>query len=196
MPRPPPPPIRVQAFLSSPGTITIIANEENRRAKSAALRIGHDLNAYHRIDTTVLYSSEGTGELETQALSTGNLLYIGKPDDLFVMKTLSRNETPARLVGNGMISFEGNLVTGEGICRFLSSTWLYLLLRRPSALMFLHPHPEDASRLLMFMLAEDDDGLERILRLFPLRTGVPVPAWIVITKDSDQLGAAGILGAG
>ncbi|KAH9925275.1 uncharacterized protein B0H18DRAFT_1170833 [Fomitopsis serialis] len=37
---------------------------------------------------------------------------------------------------------------------------------------------------------------ERSLRLFPIRTGVPIPDWVVITEHADNMGAGGIEGAG
>jgi hypothetical protein len=48
----------------------------------------------------------------------------------------------------------------------------------------------------MFMSATSPDGFDRIMRLFPLRTGVSVPEWIVVGRDADTKGAGGILGAG
>jgi len=65
-----------------------------------------------------------------------------------------------------------------------------------SATILTHPHPTNVEGIVVFMLAEDPNSLERVLRLFPVRTGVPVPAWLVLTKESDQLAAAGIVGAG
>jgi hypothetical protein len=42
----------------------------------------------------------------------------------------------------------------------------------------------------------DDSGLEKVLRLFPIRTGVTVPDWVVIGPQADAMGAAGVVGAG
>ena len=60
----------------------------------------------------------------------------------------------------------------------------------------MHEHPTSATSLAMFVSATSPDGLDRIMRLFPLRTGVPVPEWIVVGPDADTKGAGGILGAG
>ncbi|CAG8719794.1 5679_t:CDS:2 [Acaulospora colombiana] len=46
------------------------------------------------------------------------------------------------------------------------------------------------------MAFTDEDGLERIFRLFPLRTGIMIPEWIVTGPKADLLGAGGLLGAG
>jgi hypothetical protein len=49
---------------------------------------------------------------------------------------------------------------------------------------------------MLFMISSDMLGLERLARLFPIRTGVTVPSWVVLNGDSDHIGAAGIRGAG
>lgn len=49
---------------------------------------------------------------------------------------------------------------------------------------------------MLFILYNDDSALERAVRLFPFRTGVAVPDWIVVGPMMDELGAAGIEGAG
>lgn len=46
------------------------------------------------------------------------------------------------------------------------------------------------------MLSTDDSGLERVARLFPIRTGVTVPDWLIIDSHSDTLGAGAVAGAG
>ena len=45
----------------------------------------------------------------------------------------------------------------------------------------------------------DDAGLkalERSFRFLPLRTGVPAPDWLIVDEKADQIGMAGLLGAG
>ena len=49
---------------------------------------------------------------------------------------------------------------------------------------------------MLFMISSDVSGLERLARLFPIRTGITVPSWLVLSGDSDHIGAAGISGAG
>lgn len=49
---------------------------------------------------------------------------------------------------------------------------------------------------MLFMISPDRPGFERLARLFPIRTGVSVPSWVVLDADSDYIGAAGINGAG
>lgn len=49
---------------------------------------------------------------------------------------------------------------------------------------------------MLFIIATDAFGLERAMRLFPFRTGVTVPDWIVVGDAADAIGAAGVVGAG
>lgn len=71
------------------------------------------------------------------------------------------------------------------------------LLSEPSmATLFLHPHPVEANSLVLFLHGADPDGLERGLRLFPIRTGVTVPDWMVIGALADVQGSGGVEGAG
>jgi hypothetical protein len=46
------------------------------------------------------------------------------------------------------------------------------------------------------MTGTDEAGLERILRILPFRTGLPVPEWIITSGETDTKGAGGLLGAG
>jgi len=49
---------------------------------------------------------------------------------------------------------------------------------------------------MLFMLANNASGMERLARLFPIRTGVSLPDWLVVTENTDIFGAAGLRGAG
>lgn len=62
-------------------------------------------------------------------------------------------------------------------------------------IMSLLPHPVN-SYANMLWIKGDMPALEIARRLFPIRTGVPVPDWIVIESRMDRIGAAGISAAG
>ena len=65
------------------------------------------------------------------------------------------------------------------------------------AVIFSHPHPTGTGgSLAVFILYNDISGLERTLRLFPFRTGVAVPDWLVVSEKMDNFGAGGIEAAG
>ena len=46
------------------------------------------------------------------------------------------------------------------------------------------------------MRSTDGAGLERVARLLPIRTGIPVPDWIIVGPLADTRGAGGVLSAG
>jgi hypothetical protein len=49
---------------------------------------------------------------------------------------------------------------------------------------------------MLFIIAHEQSGLERTMRLFPTRTGLALADWIVIGKQADEIGASGIQKAG
>ena len=49
---------------------------------------------------------------------------------------------------------------------------------------------------MLFIVYNNKDGLERASRLFPIRTGVAVPDWIIVGDKMDKFGAGGVKGAG
>lgn len=69
--------------------------------------------------------------------------------------------------------------------------------------MFLRSHPILVGGKIVFLQSTDDSkadgddsGLEKVLRLFPIRTGITVPDWVIIGPLADVMGAAGVVGAG
>jgi hypothetical protein len=48
----------------------------------------------------------------------------------------------------------------------------------------------------MLFILGDNSGVERVARLFPIRTGVTVPDWLVLSAYTDEVGAGAITGAG
>jgi len=48
----------------------------------------------------------------------------------------------------------------------------------------------------LFLRGDDETGMENVLRLFPIRTGVFGPDWMVISPEAATLGTAGLTGAG
>jgi len=49
---------------------------------------------------------------------------------------------------------------------------------------------------MLLILYHDAAGLERAGRLFPYRTGVAAPDWVVLSERTDVIGAAGVDAAG
>jgi len=54
-------------------------------------------------------------------------------------------------------------------------------------LVTLCPHPASPRHLAMIIAGTDNLGLENALRVFPIRTGVPLPDWLVLApNDADH----------
>lgn len=49
---------------------------------------------------------------------------------------------------------------------------------------------------MMLVVGESAEALECAARLFPIRTGITVPSWVILGRGMDEVGAAGISGAG
>ncbi|KAF8644122.1 hypothetical protein AX16_008651 [Volvariella volvacea WC 439] len=171
---------RLQEILVSPAPIAFVVKDDDVTASSIALRLIHDLSAYHRLDSQLLYSSELLANVGTPRINIdGNVVYIGRPNDTFAQYMLTRTRTGVMTSPDGQLVISGRPASGSGL-----------------ASAFFHPHPSSPKAKFLFLLATDNCGLERLARLFPIRTGVPVPSWIIVSKEADEFGAAGICGAG
>jgi hypothetical protein len=73
---------RMQNILTSSGPLIIVVPfNYHHREMSAALRLAHDLNLYHRLDSSIILSSEAvTASAET--LNQGNVVAIGNDASL------------------------------------------------------------------------------------------------------------------
>jgi hypothetical protein len=65
-----------------------------------------------------------------------------------------------------------------------------------AGLLFLVKRTSNTANTALFLQSSDPGGLERVLRLFPIRTGVLVPDWLVVDERVDRIGAGGAEGAG
>ncbi|KAF9001962.1 hypothetical protein BDQ17DRAFT_1281013 [Cyathus striatus] len=172
-------PSRMQAILSSPAPlILIIPDYETGAELSVATRIAHDLHLYHRLDVEIVDQIRGMELLSERKWTGGNVVFIGPHSSHFVSHILRSKMTPIEL-SDGQIYING-IPTGED----------------EQAIMFLHPNPLEKQSVILFCLYEDLENLERAARLFPIRTGVAVPSWIMIHRSADVVGAAGVHGAG
>ncbi|KAJ7871501.1 hypothetical protein B0H14DRAFT_3570057 [Mycena olivaceomarginata] len=170
---------RIQSFLSTdaPFHLVVLDNSSSRDV-SMALRIAHDLNAYHRLDAEIILGNEAFQDRLADSSATGNILIIGNTASPSLASLLGKQRTPFRSENN-VLTFKDATFdeAGQGI-------------------LFLHPHPHNATGQILFLLSTDASGLERAGRLFPIRTGVTVPDWLITSSRADETGAAGVLGAG
>ncbi|KAF7338633.1 Transmembrane protein [Mycena venus] len=172
---------RIQSFLSTaaPFYLVVLDNSSSRDV-SLALRIAHDLHAYHRLDAEIVLGYESFRERLADSSNTapGNILVIGNAASPSLANMLHGQQTPFRTENNVLAIKDATLdEAGLGI-------------------LFLHPRPHNADGQMLFLLSTDASGLERAGRLFPIRTGVTVPDWLITSSRADWTGAGGVIGAG
>ncbi|KAF8184969.1 hypothetical protein K438DRAFT_1597701 [Mycena galopus ATCC 62051] len=176
---------RIQSFLSTGAPFHLVVLDNNSSPDvSLALRIAHDLNAYHRLDAEIILGHESFQERFVDSSMTGNILIIGNTASPSLVSLLEHPQTPFRSE-NGALVFKDTVLDEAG----LGEPLFFRIL-------FVHPHPHDANSQMLFLLSTDASGLERAGRLFPIRTGVTVPDWLITSSRADQTGAGGVLGAG
>lgn len=165
---------RAQAILNTDGIIDIVIPSLHHSSElSAALRIIHNLRTYHLLDARIFSTHEVGGSLTCG----GNMIVIGCADSLFVKDLLRCNQSDW--------SYEGAWVLSDK--KFDNPT---------SGLIFLVKRTSNAANTMLFLQSSDPGGLERALRLFPIRTGVLVPDWLVVDGRVDRIGAGGAEAAG
>lgn len=168
---------RMSKILSSSGPLTVVIPHKTVDIAHTALRLAHDLDVYHKLDAEIIDAHEAQDRLDKGTLGQGNLVIIGGAANVFTHRLLRQNATPFSF-SDEQLHLRGRLITPK------------------TASLFLHPHPVSGSSLALLIYADDEHGLERLLRLFPMRTGISVPDWVVIGPDADYVGAGAVEGAG
>ncbi|KAH8108461.1 hypothetical protein DFH11DRAFT_1632998 [Phellopilus nigrolimitatus] len=193
----PPPPGRIQNILNTPAPLTIIVPSELRayaRALSAALRIAHALDVYFKLDAEIVQDTVALDLLSSEGLEDGNLVVLGGAENAFARALLQAPQytrsTEFSLAADGAWLFRGRPLPIPLASRAGAEEGISIL--------FTHPHPSNTRGAAVFLAGTDarGEGLERALRLLPLRTGVSVPDWVIAGSGMDDQGAGGVLGAG
>jgi len=173
------PPSRIQAILTSIAPITLlVANEMIAENLSVALRIAHDLHLYHKLDSEIITESVALRRSQHRTWPAGNVVFIGTASSQFAKLVLQEGKTSFHIV-DSYIFFNHRRFNKFG-----------------EAVLFTHPHPAGGQGSMLFIIHNDKNGLERASRLFPIRTGVAVPDWIIVGDKMDNFGAGGVKGAG
>ncbi|KAL1709962.1 hypothetical protein EV121DRAFT_275862 [Schizophyllum commune] len=168
-------PVRAQSILSTthgPIKLSVPSLADGSPELSLALRVAHDLDTYHKLDAEII---EGRPSDRSNLVA----IQVGKPSD-----TLYR-----LLRGDNAVL----LPSDEGIC--FRGRDDYKIHKAGTGVMALDPSVVDG-RTRLYLYAADVAGLERLGRLFPIRTGVKVPGWMVVGPEMDTKSSGGILGTG
>ena len=180
---------RLSLILSSRTPLLFVIPDEDDLALSYALRLAHDLDTFHKLDAEVLTDAEACGLLESESLGSSNMVILDGPKKTSFGRRLLKGPNhplfPPR-VCRSRVKSNGTGLLGSTDRRLISTT----------AAIFLHRHPTHPDAATLFLRADDEIGMENVLRLFPIRTGVFGPDWMVVGSETAMLGAAGITGAG
>ncbi|KAF9234792.1 hypothetical protein BU15DRAFT_65421 [Melanogaster broomeanus] len=169
------PPQRLQAILTTHAPLTLLVPTLAPSPElSAALRIAHALRLFHALDAQIV----SVREVGAANIGDGNLVVIGCAEEPLV---------------------QGWLESMRSVWSYSEGAWSIdgRKFERPSsAILFLQPHPYSQKAVSLFLQSTDTSGLERAIRLFPIRTGVLSPDWVVVDGRADKIGAAAVEGAG
>ncbi|CEH16659.1 hypothetical protein CBOM_06587 [Ceraceosorus bombacis] len=187
--RPIGPAIRI---LSTPAPLLLVlptrASQVSREHyKSAALRIAHDALLYGHTDSEIVpdvAALEMVATINDSANATlGNIVILGGPmENLLAEYMFSQNPSPITFLNDGQVRVRDRTFADPS-----------------TGLLMLQPHPVTHQRsqdLALLLCGNDASGIERAAKLFPVRTGLSVPEWIVIGPEADWSGIGAILGAG
>ncbi|KAH7909149.1 hypothetical protein BJ138DRAFT_1090031 [Hygrophoropsis aurantiaca] len=162
---------RIHSVLSTAGPLKLVIPAKRPSPElTVALRIAHDLQKFHKLESEIT-----TGEIGRP--TTGNVVIIGGAETDFVQRQLESSDSPFRYRNGAWILEDREFI------------------RPSSGIIFLYQRREE-SAVSLYLMSTDQAGLERAARLFPIRTGVPIPDWVVVGAGADGMGAAGIEGAG
>jgi hypothetical protein len=169
-------------LLDSPGPLMLVVGSGpgSDRARSIATRYAHDLRVYHRLDAMLVDEYDALRAVADGSIGEGSVIAIGGPEqNQFGAWMLAQKHVPVSFPTRGVMTVEDRVVWEEG-------TGIITLL----------PHPTAPHSLACLVAGNDVLGLELAARLLPLRTGVPVPDWAVVSPRTRWQAAGGLVGAG
>lgn len=189
------PPSRIQSILSSTAPIYfVVSGNSDSPSLSFATRVVHDLNLFHKLDAEIIFEQEASFSEDFSSATGGHIVYIGNLTSPYIRKILEKGETPFKFE-DSQLYLNGTPVITFGKGMFISYEHASWCQRLSTALLFAHPLPRPAG-FMLFIICSDLLAYERARRLFPIRTGVTVPSWIIIGEQTDSIGAAGVEAAG
>ncbi|KAF8319982.1 hypothetical protein DL93DRAFT_2074299 [Clavulina sp. PMI_390] len=169
----------ISRILSYGSPIALIIPTRSKAAGVAdhlyrlALRMADNLLAYLNIDSKIVADDEALAAGTNSASGGGSIVFGGPEVNSYAAHEITSGGSPITFeAASSSFSIRGKIFKGDDI-----------------GLLFMKGRN-------LFIHGTDGAGLERAMRLFPLRTGVPNPEWIIVGPEADTKGAGGILGAG
>ena len=106
---------RIQAILTSTMPIQIIIPHKGpTRERSAALRLAHTLNVYHKLDVDIVDSAEALKNIRDGTLTPGNVIAIGDTETPLIRHLLAEKRTPFQIDGTSLY-VNGRPLTRAGL---------------------------------------------------------------------------------
>nr|XP_019010945.1 uncharacterized protein I206_04250 [Kwoniella pini CBS 10737]OCF49726.1 hypothetical protein I206_04250 [Kwoniella pini CBS 10737] len=166
-------------ILSTNGPMIIIC-PNSPRIINIAKKISHDLYLFHRLDCEIIDDKEGLIRIAKNEIGQSNLIIIGRPDEnLYTNWMIRQNRIPLQFPTKGVMLLKDKVIYDKG-----------------AGIITLHPHPTSTKAISLLIAGNDELGLELVSRLFPIRTGIPIPDWAIINPQSRWKGSGGLIGAG
>jgi hypothetical protein len=94
---------RLQNLLMTEGTILLIVPDHDEHMLSAALRVAHGLNVYHKLDTEIITHAVAVEGMASSVPNPGNMIVFGTPHDHLVQSILNQQQTPIDVRQNTLI---------------------------------------------------------------------------------------------
>ncbi|KAH9951491.1 hypothetical protein B0H21DRAFT_818527 [Amylocystis lapponica] len=88
---------RLSAILTSATPLTIVVPTAHSRVLSAATRIAHALNVYHKLDAEIVDDNTAMRRLGAGAVGLGNIVVLGGAKGVFLRAVLEQHKTPFTL---------------------------------------------------------------------------------------------------
>lgn len=133
----------------------------NTQCRSAALRLAHTLLTYLALDVEVISAADALSR--PSRLDEGSIIVLSAGTDEYneyIPESLRGDLNPFRVE-------RGQIIIDD-----------YVLDEHSTGAILVHPGAGRSDSRLVYVVGNDAKGLERALRLFPFRTGVPIPVSI------------------
>ena len=166
--------------MDSPDRFTIVIGTIDKASHShferVASRIAQNLFVYFGAEVDIRYDFE-----VQDSLLEGNVISIGASDQNTYLQQISR---PPYLMHPFPIDANKERI------RVLGSKGFHKYKGEGVGAIYLHPLAR--SRLALVICGTDEEGLDRAARLFPYRTGVGQPDWIIVGPKMKVQGMQGV----
>jgi len=167
----------LSSILRSARPILVVVPIGDSHSLTIATRIVHSLLLYFRVDASIISDVEA---LETRGDHIVN-------EDTIVIGSKNAFGLWLLQAGSGTVRISTNGFTVNGIP-----------FEEPAlGIVFAQPHSSRPQNTVVFLCGTDDNGLERVSRLLlPIRSGVPLPEFLILGKETDIISLGGVRGAG